>query len=192
MINKRNNSFKYIRLKPVEMTSEIMQMLEGKGLIYRLCPGHDELRASKEETLVKTIYASDEKFGPHKLITVTVNRSEFAVFHTHPDSEEFLAIGDPNAKPLYLVMALCNKHELESRVKSKTLSENDFVTLKVKYNDPEVSFFTILKNIPHGEAASAKDGKPPSFYVTESRDLGVEMLLLGEYKLKLEEDYILT
>jgi len=188
MVNKRNHIVKYIKLKPVEMTAEIMQRLEDKRLIYRLCPGHDELEAPKGETLVKTIYASEEKFGPHKLITVTVNRSEFAVFHTHPDNEELLAIGDPNAKPLYLVIALCNKHELESKMKNKTLSENDFITLKVKYNDPGVSFFTILKNTPHGEVAIAMDGKPPSFYVAESRDLDVDIVHLVNYKFKLEKD----
>jgi len=188
MDRRGENTSKYIKLKLVRMTPEIMQNLEEQGLVYRLCPGHDELEAKEGETLVRTIYSSEEAFGPHKLITVTVNRGELALFHTHSDNEELLLIGDPKAKPLYLVVALCSKHELESRIKDGILSDHDFIAIEAKYNDPKASFFTILKNVPHGEAASRKNGKPPSFYVTESRDIDIEITDLGDYHLDIEED----
>lgn len=188
MSAKQNARVRYIRLKPVEMTPKIMQRLEDKGLIHRLCPRHDETEVPNGETAVKTIYSSADKYGPHKLIAVTVNRSEFALFHTHPDNEELLAIGDPEAKPLYFVIALCSKEELEEKASNKTLTREDFMMLKVKYNDPAVSFFTIIKNVPHGEASTSRTGRPPSFYVAESRDLDIIKPNLKYYKLKIEED----
>ena len=37
---------------------------------------------------------------------MTVNRTEFAAFGTHPENEEFL-IGNPDSQPMYLAVALC-------------------------------------------------------------------------------------
>lgn len=178
---------KPIRLKPVEMTKEIMLDLENRKLIYRLCPNHDELSPGVGETHAKAIYECADKYGPHKLITVTVNRSELAGFGTHDDIEDFLLIGDPSTKPMYLVIALCMKDELEDKIEKGTVSEKDFVALKVKYNDPEVSFFSMLRNVPHGEAAAEGEGRPASFYVTESRDLGLDVTDFKGFKLKVSE-----
>ena len=150
---------KIISLKPIEMTKEVMQNLEKRGLIYRLCPGHDELEPKEGETLGKSIYECHENYGPHKLITVTVNREKFEAFGTHPDIEDFLLIGDLNTKPLYLLIATCHKDELNKKILQKTLLEKDFILLKAKYNDPEVSFFSMLKNVPHGEVSGIRERK---------------------------------
>ncbi|NIR02472.1 MAG: hypothetical protein GTN78_20110, partial [Gemmatimonadales bacterium] len=106
------------------------------------------------ETLWEPIYDSAEDLGPHRLITVSVNSTSFDEFGTHVDNEEFLLIGDPDTKPLYLIVALCDEARLARRIASKTLSASDLVCLRVKYNDPEVSFFTMLAEVPHGEAVA--------------------------------------
>jgi hypothetical protein len=105
-----------ISLKPVEMTPGLMQALEDQGLIIRLCPDHHALPARAGEALAESIYESDPAYGPHKLITVTVDRTALAAFGTHADNEEFLLIGDPETKPLYLVLALHRKQELQRRI----------------------------------------------------------------------------
>ena len=174
---------KTIRLEPVEMTPAVMQRLEDKGLIIRLCPNHHELPAAEGETLDESVYEADSTFGGHKLIAVTVNRTTFAAFGTHPDNEEFLLIGDPDTKPMYLVVALCLKDELDRKIRGGELSPDDFVCLRVTYNDPEVSFFTMLKNVPHGEAVADVAGRPASFYVTEPTDMGIDNADFGEYEL---------
>lgn len=174
-----------IILQPVEMNKEIMQELEKRGLIYRIAPGLHNLNPDQGEALVKTIYECKEEYGPHKLISVTINRTEFTTFGTHPDTEDFLLIGDPNTKPLYLVIALCKKDELERKIGEKTVSAKDFVALKVKYNDPEISFFSMLKDVPHGEAVGDEEGKPASFYVTEAKNLTRDLIDFHGYKLKI-------
>ena len=172
-----------ITFKPVDMTEATMQDLEDKGLIIRLCPNHHELAAQPGETLGESVYESDKQYGAHKLITVTVNRSTFEAFGTHPDNEEFLFIGDPATKPMYLVVALHRREALDRKISDRTLEAGDFVCLSVTYNDPTVSFFTMLSDVPHGEAVADTDGRAPSFYVTEPCDMGIDLTDFGGYEL---------
>lgn len=165
---------KKIYFHPVEMTVAIMELLEKKGCIRCLAPGKIKPIANEGETIGIEVYKSDVKFGAHMLIEVIVNRDNLSQFGYHPDNEEFLLIGKNDSKPLYLIIALCNKDVLEEKIKSRRLLDNDFITLKIKYNDPEVSFFTMLKNIPHGEMIKKNCvGNAATFYVTEPENMGI-------------------
>ena len=172
-------------LEPVDMTPETMSYLEERNLIIRLRPGAHELDALEGETLDLPIYESAEEFGPHKLIAVTVNREGFAGFATHPDNEEFLLIGDPNTKPMYLAVALCMREDFEEKVRTGSLHPEDLVLLRCRYNDPQVSFFVMMKDVPHGETVTEADLPPASFYVTESRDLPLDLVEMRKYRLKV-------
>jgi hypothetical protein len=176
-----------IYLTPVEITGQIMDDLEKKGLIIRLCPGHDELEALPGETLWKLIYEPKEGYGPHRLITVTVNREAFAGFGTHPDNEEFLLIGDDDTQPLYLVISFRRESELAEKISAGTLTETDFIALRMKYNDPELSFFVMCAGVPHGEAIVNCGKKPASFYVTESLNLPLYVTPFETYELKIRK-----
>lgn len=173
-------------LKPQKMTPSLMEQLEREGLIRRLAPGRDDLDAAPGETLGGDLYQPKEGYGPHKLITVTVNRESFAAFGTHPDNEEFWMIGDPDRRPLYLAIARMDRPALEEKLRAGTVTPQDFVLLEMCYNDPQVSFFVMLAGIPHGEAVAPGTGTPPSFYVTESRDLPLDVMDLGEYTLQVD------
>ncbi|MFB3883401.1 MAG: hypothetical protein ACE149_19210 [Armatimonadota bacterium] len=178
---------KAIALKPVEMTPELMEELEQRGLIIRLAPGRHELPAAVGENRWEAIYRSAERFGPHMLITVSVNATDILEFGTHGDNEEFLLLGSPAAKPLFLVIALCSQRETEAKAREGRLSAEDFVCLRVAFNDPEVSFFTMRAGVPHGEAVGAGEGRPASFYVAEPRDLETELTDLAGIRLAIEE-----
>ena len=89
---------KQIKIPPTEMTREVMMDLEAWGLIIRLCPGHEDFDAPKEETTWQLMYEPKEEYGPHRLISIRVNREAFAGFGTHPDNEEFWCIGDPDTQ----------------------------------------------------------------------------------------------
>jgi len=170
---------------PVKMTEDIMKGLEQRGLIIRLSPNNHALPVKPGVNSVASVYESQSTFGPHKLISVTINCSSLAFFGSHPDNEEFLLIGDQAAKPLYLVICLYRKKELEIRIETGQLEADDFICLLVKYNDPKVSFFTMLSGVPHGEYVRNEPGQPPTFYVTESRDLGIDITDFGEYDIVL-------
>ena len=169
----------------VRPTRETMQMLEDKGLIHRLCPGHDTHNPPLGEIEFSELYASDRKFGPHRIISVTINRMEFSAFGTHSDHEEFLLIGREDTKPLYLLIALLEESELSQRIAAETLTADDFLLLDLVFNDPELSFFTMKKGVPHGEATSGGDGIPPTFYVTEPQDLDLIPTNFAEYGIEV-------
>jgi hypothetical protein len=65
------------------------------------------------------------------------------------------------------------------------MTAKDFVALRVKFNDPEVSYFVMLKDTPHGEVTVDEPGIPASFYVTEPRDIIIEKVNFGDYQLKV-------
>ena len=111
----REHAGQDLALEPVPMTAQLMAHLEELGLIIRLRPGGHDLAAQPGETLGESIYETADRYGPHKLIAVTVNRAEFAAFGTHPDNEEFLLIGNPDRQPMYLAVALCLRPEFEER-----------------------------------------------------------------------------
>jgi hypothetical protein len=178
---------KSILLAPVPMTPEVMADLERRGLIIRLGARRHDLPAEPGQTLDRPIYKSAERYGPHMLISVTVNRVPFTDFATHPDNEDFIFLGDPETRPLYLVVALMRRPELAARVVAGTLSPADFVCLKVKWNDPAVSFFTMLAEVPHGEAVTQTGGRSPTFYVTEGRDLPNDLFDFGPYELAVAD-----
>lgn len=165
------------------MTTDVMADLERRNLIFRLGARRHELPAQWGQTLDQSVYNSDDRYGPHKLLTVTVNRVGFAEFATHPDNEDFLMLGDPDTKPLYLAIALMRRAELEARIAAGTVTPADFVCLEIAWNDPDVSFFTMRADVPHGEAITATEGHPPSFYVTEGRDLPNDEIAFGGFEL---------
>ena len=170
------------------MTPVVMADLEKRNLILRLGAHRHELPSVWGQTIDRPVYDSHELYGPHRLLTVTVNRVSFTDFATHPDNEDFLMFGDPDTKPLFLVIALIYRKELEEKISQGTVTSTDFVCLRITWNDPEVSFFTMLADVPHGEAITTKEGRPPSFYVTEGRDLPNDVFDFGTYELVVDEN----
>ncbi len=176
-----------IELQPTEMTAEVMDDLEKRGLIIRLYPGAHSANPGHNELASSVIYASDPQYGPHKLIVATINTLvPQPYFGTHDDNEEFILVGDPNTKPIYLIVARCKREALDEKILSHCLSADDFVALAVKYNDPEVSFFTMLKDVPHGEVTVDGPGVPGSFYVTEPRDIVIRSTNFGDYQVSMK------
>ena len=177
-----------LTLKPVDMTEEIMQRLEEKGLITRLTPGRHRIPVEKHGCEGRSIYESDPKYGGHKLIVVACDRVEFSAFGAHEDNEEFLLIGGEQEKGLYLLVALCMQDEFQEKVESGTLSADDLICLRCRFNDPMVSFFTMKKGVPHGEATPKNDSRAPAtFYVTEPTELGLTPCDFGGFSLEIDD-----
>lgn len=103
-------------LKPVEASEEIMAHLEEKGVITRLGPKRHRLSVKMGQSKHVSIYESDDKFGPHKIITVTINNQDFSNFLYHNDNEEFLLLDDPMTTPLYILFSLNPAHILYDKI----------------------------------------------------------------------------
>ncbi|HEX7556309.1 MAG TPA: hypothetical protein VF338_06770 [Leptolinea sp.] len=162
----------HLFLQPVEMTPSLMQELEDKGLILRLAPGRFAPAVNGDEPPPTEVYSSADEFGPHKLIACALNTTEATRnFNFHPDREEFLLIGNPESRPAFLVISRLLAPAFEEKARAKKLSPDDFVALRMKFNDPQVSFFTMNATVPHGEVTVPGSGAPATFFVTESRDI---------------------
>ena len=63
------------------------------------------------------------------------------------------------------------------RVETGRLTAADFVMIECRYDHAETSFFVMLAGVPMASPSSPVAGKPPpSFYVTESRDLPLDVI----------------
>lgn len=166
-----------------DMTIELMQELENRGLILRMAPGHHRLCIPEEEGLGENLYVSDGISGPHKLISVAISRTQFTAFGFHEENEEFLLLGGgAEERPMLLLIALCDANALRRKLAEGTACGDDFVCLRCRFNDPQVSFFVMKKGVPHGEAAENRSGLPSTFYVTEAAGIHLIPVPLGEVK----------
>ena len=178
-----------LKLTPQKATREIMQELENKGLIGRLTAQNAMIGLDGEDgNAGRTVYSTDPAYGSHKLISVSVGRTDIKTgIGYHPDKEDFLLISNlPGAKPLYFIISCLSADELNKKIADGSLEASDFMLLDMPYGDPEISFFTMYENVIHGEATTGADAPGPVFYVTEPTDLFSVDLDFMDYDLVLE------
>ncbi len=172
-------------VKPVKATEALMAFLEEKKVITRICPGHDQLNTQKGEAGCETVYSTDPKFGPHKLISVTINTTEPKNFLYHSDKEDFMLIDKHGTTELILTVSLSHKDELIQKIETNTLSAEDFVSVICERNSPYLSFFTMSPYYSHVETCRESSENPPSFYVGEPRDLDENLIDFKAYQLTI-------
>lgn len=163
---------KVISIKPVEMTPEVMKTLEQKGLITRIVAGAFAKHPGYDNVIDTEIHVSDLKSGAHRFCSACTNTEYPNDFCVHSDHEEVFFIGPEDAKPLYLVMSYLSLEDFDKKAAQGTLGDDDIICIKVKFNDPGVSFFTIKKGVLHGEFVEPNsDIAPPSFFFSAGNSL---------------------
>ncbi|MEM1058460.1 MAG: hypothetical protein AAGK14_04360 [Verrucomicrobiota bacterium] len=175
-----------ILLSPIDATAQVMRELEDRGLIVRLAPSNHELPAPPGQTKGTAVYRADAAFGQHMVLAVTCNEPHLRRFGHHLEREEFLFIGDPAREPLYLTFFRGQHPELAQKAADGSLCAGDFTCLRVAWNDPEASFFTMQAGVPHGECTLRATDRPPSFYVTESTGITTEKTDLRGFTLRIQ------
>lgn len=176
-----------ILLVPEDMTRDAMIRLEKLGLIHRLAPGNDAASPEAGDNLGRSIYESDPRFGGHKLIVATIDSPTLRYFGCHLDREDVWLIGKDSYRSLYFVFAIPLHAEFEKKAAGGLLTADDFICLRVRYNDPEASFFVVNKLVMHGEFVPPGAGQPPSFYVTESANLRIERASFGRHAIHVRD-----
>lgn len=177
-----DNKIKLI-IEPVDNSIKVMEQLEEFGVITLLGPGRHCLDVNANSSDYETMYSAKEKFGPHKLICVTINSTEPTNFLYHSDIEDFMLIDRVGTEDLILTISLVKQSVLNEKINNGTISKNDFISLKCKKNDPYTSFFSMNKFYPHVETVLKSTSNPPSFYVGESRDLDENLIDFKNYTL---------
>lgn len=102
-----------------------------------------------------------------------------------PCREQILLPGGEGEKDLYLLIGLAPWEEFLKKKRRGILSEDDFICLRCRYNDPYVSFFTMCRGVLHGEAVGEGDGLPATFYVTEPSEIHLDVFPMENYKIEL-------
>lgn len=173
-------------LKTVAASEEALQRLEAAGVIRRLLPQRHRLPVARGEARWTELYAAAERFGPHKLIAVTINRTQPPQLSWHSDAEDFLLLPHGGEAELVLTVCLLQPAALAEKVAAGTLRADDFMALKCRPEDPALSFFTMNPGFPHVETCTRETDTPPCFYVAESRRLDENHADLGAYRLRIE------
>ncbi|MFA6321469.1 MAG: hypothetical protein WCY36_06415 [Candidatus Omnitrophota bacterium] len=169
-------------------TQKVLAGLERRGLIQTFKPTARSLRVREGNCVVEKIYSTSPRFGTHKLICVGKNETNVALT-THPDNEDFFIINPVGCKfkPLYLIIGLGGQGAIEKKARLGQLREHDFLAICLKYNDPKVCAFTMLKNTPHCEVTLPGPGRAPVFFVTEPSRFKMDLVNLGCYQLGLDK-----
>lgn len=170
----------------LDASEEVFKLLEEKNLLKRFFNSAGSVDLKEKSYNVKTIYHTNEKFGGHKLICVNYNLSEPQIGF-HNEKEDFLLISDNPGKykNLYLLICMHKLVELENKINNNEITDKDFIIIKLKFNDPNLSFFTMNEKVPHCELVKKNsDKKYPYFYVTEPTKLENISIDLNEYIIK--------
>lgn len=172
--------------KIVEASEELFEMLNKKNIITPFINNNDSIDLKKEDYDINERYRTSKEYGGHKLICVNYNISEI-ILNYHDENEDFILIQDKpfKYKDLYLFLSLLDKDSLIEKIKNKELANEDFIIIKLKFNDPKLSFFTMNKEIPHCELVKKDEPKKnPYFFVTEPSNLENKELKKGDYRIK--------
>ena len=165
-----------ILLHPQPVTLKILAQLEMQGCIRLLKPTEKIMRSSDVDA-VDTLYQSTPASGAHKLICVRKSTCEIQLtVHSENDDLIFLNTSEKYYRPLYMIIGIHDVAVLEEKARSATLSDHDFVTLEIEYNNPATCYFTLLRSIPHCEITIPGNDEAPIFFVTEPSEISMRFV----------------
>lgn len=175
-----------IYLKPVKANIALFKKLEKQKLIQLFIPTKKTIETKTKTGAVSKFYSSDKKFGAHSLMCVG-KRTLQARLSRHEDNEDFLLINPLNLKlkKLFLIIGLPKGAKFLKKFYSGKLSEKDLLAIELEFNNPRLSFFTMLKGSFHCEITEDKKGQHPVFFVTESSNLKDDKLPQKYYDIKI-------
>ncbi len=175
---------KEIILKPVKASTKLFDILEEKKLIRTLKPTKKAIETRTKTGAVSRIYTSNPKFGTHALMCVG-KRTTGIRLSWHEDNEDIILLNPLNLKfkNLYLIISLLKKTDFLKKFNAGALCAKDLLAVEMKFNDPKLSFFTILKNTVHCEVTDNEKGQHPVFFVSEPSNLKDNKLTTKYYNI---------
>jgi hypothetical protein len=179
---------KEIILKPVAANVELFKNLEKRKLIKLLRPAGKTIETRTKTGAVSVFYKSRAEFGTHALMCVG-KRTEDIRLSYHDDNEDFILINPARMKfkKLYLILSLLKKSAFLKKFLSGMLAPKDLIAVTLKFDNPELSFFTMLKGTVHCEVTDGSKGQHPVFFVSEPSRLKDNKLTRSLYDIKMEK-----
>ncbi len=162
-----------IILKPVKSDTKIFGLLEKKGLIKTFKPTKKALGTKKRNGCVDILYTSRKSFGAHRFMCIGKKNKKVQLCY-HLDNEDLFFLNPQNTDyaKLYVVFALDKTDNFSKKLKNETLTNKDFITIEICFNDAKLSFFSILKGTVHCEIINKNQQKQhPVFFASEASEL---------------------
>jgi hypothetical protein len=182
---------KELELDIIDASVEVFELLERKKIVRRFLSNiPTSVDVPEGEYFSRTVYKTPEIFGTHKLNMIAKNMSSVQIAY-HRFSEDIILIKNDSTsfqKPLLFVVSLLKVDELLKRIETKRITNEDFLCLRLKYNDPELSFFTILEYTAHAELTIPGNGGNEIFFVTEPSEedyITIDSLNGADYRINI-------
>jgi hypothetical protein len=163
-----------ILLRPRILGAAEAQTLEEKGLIRFI--RHPDL--SIRQGLARDYFKGEDFLADKKgFHSVTITYTEIFL-SSHPKGQDeivFMWDPQPHFRPLFFVFALHPREEYVRRLKSGSLGPEDYLALRVPYNDAWLSSFIVRSGTVHCELTDLRSTEAiyPSFFVLEALALQV-------------------
>jgi hypothetical protein len=161
-----------ITLKPVKSSIKVFNYLEKKGFVARLKPTRKTIDTRTKTGAVDILYTSNKNFGAHRLMCIGKRNKKVQMTY-HLDNEDLIFLNPYNDdyQKLYIVFALDKIDFFNKKLSKNLLTNKDFIAVEIVFNDPNLSFFTILKKTVHCEVVKDENKQHPIFFVAESSKL---------------------
>jgi hypothetical protein len=184
IITLKNSEMNILKIKATD-DPRVFAALEKRGLIRTLQPTARVLRSPRGRGAMELVYASNPRFGGHKLICVKPD-SPLPKLNFHPDNEVFILIDTRAAaiRPLYMLIGRLRSKQLAEKARRGKLSADDFVLFRMAFNRA-VSVFTMCKDTAHCEIVFPGRGSAPVFFVAEPSRLPMHAVALPGYSFQL-------
>jgi hypothetical protein len=178
---------KDIVLIPKKSNLRLFKYLEKLKLIKLFIPTLKTINTKTKTGAVSKFYSSDSKFGTHSLICVG-KRTKDIIFSYHDDNEDFLLLNPLSLEfdKLFLIVSTLKKNKFLNKFHNGDLTNKDLIAIELEFNNPALSFFTMLKHTIHCEITENKNGQHPVFFVTESSKLKNNKLKSKLYNLSIK------
>lgn len=178
-----------ITLRPVKSSMEVFNYLEKKGFVARLKPTKKAVDTRTKTGTVDILYTSNKNFGSHRLMCIG-KRDKKVQMTYHLDNEDLIFLNPSNVdyQKLYIVFALDKIDIFSKKLSKNILTSKDFMAVEIVYNNPNLSFFTILKKTVHCEVVKDEDKQHPIFFVAESSNLKNNKIKHKDLKIVVGEN----
>ncbi len=176
-----------ILIRPRELGPGEAQSLEELGLIRFL--RHPDL--SVRRGLARDYFKGEDFRAEGKgFHSVTITYTEIFL-SSHPEGQDeivFMWDSEARARPLFFVFALHPREEYVRRLEAGSLRAEDYLALRVPYNDPLLSSFIVRCGTVHCELTDLRSPEAiyPSFFVLEPVALQVRYTEESRHGLKLK------
>ena len=177
---------KDLLLKAHELTPEDARLLEEKGLISFIRHPQLSIRKGLASDYFKGDNFRADKHGFH---SVTITYTEIFLSSHPKGQDEIVFMWDAQGEfhPLYFVFALHKRGEYLGRIKEGAITAEDYLALRVPYNDPQYSSFIVWHETVHCELTDRREQQAiyPSFFVLELMALKVQYTEEKKYGVHL-------